>query len=283
MSVTIAVAGKGGTGKTTIASLLAQLLARQGTVLAVDADPSINLHMALGLPEPETIGAIREELLEASGPSGRIEGMSRHEYIELRARQAVVESTGMDLLAMGRPEGPGCYCAANYVLRLFLDRLTDSYDYVVVDNEAGMEHISRQTSRDIHTMLLVSDPTIRGITAAGRAQELIAELGTRVTRTFLVVNGVSGPLTPEIEAAIAAHRLDLLALVPADAAIRDLDSRGRPVVELPPGSPARVAVRQILQKLGLEGATDPTGPAEPTAADACAHGHAHSHGHSHAH
>ncbi len=121
MSMTIGVAGKGGTGKTTIAALLTTFLKTKGTVLAVDADPSTNLNMALGLPEPETVGTIREELLKANG--GTIDGMSRHEFIELRARQAMVESEGLDLLAMGRPEGAGCYCPAHYVLKVFLDRL----------------------------------------------------------------------------------------------------------------------------------------------------------------
>ncbi|MDP3061981.1 MAG: AAA family ATPase [Chloroflexota bacterium] len=253
MSMTIAVAGKGGTGKTTIAALLAKFLATKGTVLAVDADPSVNLHMALGLPEPETVGSIREELLKAGGS---VSGMSRHDYIELRAREAMVESEGLDLLAMGRPEGPGCYCPANYVLRLFLDRLTEAYDYVVIDNEAGMEHISRQTSRDIHTMLLVSDPTVRGITAAGRAQALLKELGNRVSQTFLVINRVSGELSREIQEAIAAQELKLLALAPADPAVGELDAHGKPVTEIPPDSPLRAAVLDIARKLGLAPGSD---------------------------
>ena len=254
MSMTIAVAGKGGTGKTTIAALLAKFLATKGTVLAVDADPSVNLHMALGLPEPETVGSIREELLKAGGS---VSGMSRHDYIELRAREAMVESEGLDLLAMGRPEGPGCYCPANYVLRLFLDKLTEAYDYVVIDNEAGMEHISRQTSRDIHTMLLVSDPTIRGVTAAGRAQALVKELGNRVSQTFLVINRVSGELSQEIQGAITAQELKLLALAPADPAVGELDAHGKPVAEIPPDSPLRAAVLDIARKLGLAPGSDP--------------------------
>ncbi len=271
MSQTIGVAGKGGTGKTTIAALLATLLSKKGTVLAVDADPSTNLNMALGLPEPETIGKIREELLKAN--TGSIDGMNRHEYIELRARQAMVESEGLDLLAMGRPEGAGCYCPAHYVLKVFLDRLMGAYDYVVMDNEAGMEHISRQTSGAIHAMLLVSDPTVRGVVAAGRAQELLREMGNRVSQTYLVLNRLSGPVTPELEAAITAQKLNLIGVVPADPAVGELDAHGRPVVELPPSSPVRLAVLGLAQRLGLAG-IEANGKHEGAVALAEGHTHA---------
>ena len=265
MSTTIAVAGKGGTGKTLIAALLVELLASKGTVLAVDADPSVNLHMALGLPAPETIGDIREEM-GASVRSGTLPpGMSKLEYIELRTREGMVESSGLDLVAMGRPEGPGCYCAANYALRLFLDRLAGTYDYVVVDNEAGMEHISRQTERDIHTLVLVSDPSIRGITAAGRMQALIRDLRTKVDQVYLVVNRVNGDLSPQVQEAIRGQGLKLLALVPSDPAVEELDARGRPIVELPPGSPVREAVRDLARKLGFSETPDAEGArAAPT-------------------
>ena len=251
MSTTIAIAGKGGTGKTTITTLLVEMLAARGTVLAVDADPSVNLHMALGLPEPETIGDIREELGDSVRSGSLSPTMSKLEYFELRTREAVVESTGLDLIAMGRPEGPGCYCAANYSLRLLLDRLANSYDYVVIDNEAGMEHISRQTERDIDTLLLVSDPTIRGITAAGRMQELIRDLRTKVAQVYLAVNRVSGDLSSEVKEAIRERGLQLLGLVPSDAAVEELDARGRPIAELPPDSPVREAVQDMARKLGL--------------------------------
>jgi CO dehydrogenase maturation factor len=251
MTTTVAVAGKGGTGKTTIAALLIELLASKGTVLAMDADPSVNLHMALGLPAPETIGDIREELGDSVRSGVLPPTMSKVEYFEMRTREAMVESTALDLVAMGRPEGPGCYCSANYALRTFLDRLADAYDYVVIDNEAGMEHISRQTTKDIHTLLLVSDPSIRGITAAGRMQELIRDLRTAVTRVYLVVNRINGDLSTEVKEAIRAQGLELLALVPSDPMVGDLDARGRPIVDLPAESPVREAVRQMSAKLGF--------------------------------
>ncbi|MBM3956923.1 MAG: AAA family ATPase [Gemmatimonadetes bacterium] len=249
MSTTIAVAGKGGTGKTLIAALLIRLLARKGTVLAIDADPSMNLHMALGLDEPDTLGAIREEI-SADGNSLPA-GMTRHDYLAFRARQALMESVGLDLIAMGRPEGPGCYCAANHILRQTLDRLTNAYDYVVIDNEAGMEHISRRTTRDVHILLLVSDPTLRGITAAARAQELLGELRARVETVRLVVNRVDGTLPPEIAQAIDKHGLQLAATVPSDDDVRNLDTVGRPFVELPAHSPVVKAVSELAERLGL--------------------------------
>ena len=258
MSTTIAVAGKGGTGKTTLASLLAKLLTGSGTVLAIDADPSVNLHMALGLELPETIGDIREELLTAVQSGAVSPGMSRHDYMALRTREALVESTGMDLLAMGRPEGPGCYCAANHVLRLAVDGLADAYDYVVIDNEAGMEHISRQTTRDVHTLLLVSDPTIRGISAAARMQELLGEVRANAGQVYLVVNRTNGALPPQVEKEIAAQRLRLLATVPSDPEVGDLDAKGHPLVELSPSSPVKKAVATLAHELGLPGSGEPT-------------------------
>ena len=249
MSTTIAVAGKGGTGKTMIAALLAKLLAGKGTVLAIDADPSMNLHMALGLEEPETLGRIREDLVV--GGENLPAGMSRPDYMAFRSQQALLESTGMDLLAMGRPEGPGCYCAANNVLRTALDRMTDAYDYVVIDNEAGMEHISRRTTRDIQVLLLVSDPTVRGITAAARAKELLQELRTKTDGIYLVVNRVVGTLPPQIEEAIDRHNLRLMATIPSDREVSELDAAGRPLVELGRGSPVVEAVSRLAEELGL--------------------------------
>ncbi len=257
MSVTVAVAGKGGTGKTTISTMLVKLLAQRGTVLAIDADPSVNLHMALGLELPETIGEVREELISAAGSGAIPQGMSRHDYMAYRTQEAMVESIGLDLLAMGRPEGPGCYCAANHVLRLSLDRLEETYDYVVIDNEAGMEHISRLTTKDIHTLLLVSDPTVRGITAAGRMQELLEEVKTNAGQVRLVVNRVTGDLPTEVDKAIVANGLDLLATIPSDPTVADLDARGRPLVELPTDSPVRQAVSRLVEELQLVASDGP--------------------------
>ncbi|MBL7184491.1 MAG: AAA family ATPase [Anaerolineae bacterium] len=257
MARTIAVAGKGGTGKTTITALLINYLVekRSGTVLAIDADPSTNLNLTLGVPLYETVGDIREETLQEVQSGGSLGGMSKPDYLDLRIQQSLVEERHFDLLAMGRPEGPGCYCAANNMLRLSVDRLSKSYDYVVIDNEAGLEHLSRRTTRDVDILLTVSDPTMRGIIAAGRAAKLIGELNTRVGDIGLIVNRVpvdgSGELklTPELEQAIAENGLQLIGLIPEDPTVGAYDAKGLPLVELPPEAPARQAVEEIIKSL----------------------------------
>ncbi|MBF8266634.1 MAG: ATP-binding protein [Dehalococcoidia bacterium] len=265
MSTTIAVAGKGGTGKTIVSAVLAKLLTRKGTVLAIDADPSMNLYMALGMDMPDSIGDIRESLTATSQTSTRPAGMGLHDYISFSVRQTLVESPSLDLMAMGRPEGPGCYCAANHALRVAIDHIADSYDYVVIDNEAGMEHISRQTTRDVDILLLVSDPTIRGVTAAGRAQELLREIRTQVGQIYLVLNRVQGAIPPAVEKEILARGLSLLAVIPSDDSVRELDSRGRPMVELPPDSPVQRMVRKLAHELGLVTLDEPIEAVSPSA------------------
>lgn len=257
MTKTIAVAGKGGTGKTTIAALLIQYLVenRSGSVLAIDADPSTNLNLALGVPIYETVGDIREETLQEVQSGSSLSGMSKPDYLDLRIQQALVEERGFDLLAMGRPEGPGCYCAANNILRLSIDRLAKSYDYVVIDNEAGLEHLSRRTTRDVDLLLIVSDPTVRGIIAAGRAAQLIHELRTWVGDIRLVINRVPKDeegklsLAPEVEEAIAQNGLKLAGLIPEDPAVGEYDAKGLPLIKLPPHTPVRLAVEKIIKSL----------------------------------
>ena len=250
MTKTIVLAGKGGTGKTTVAALLIKLLIEKGVVLAIDGDPSSNLHMALGLPLEDTVGAVREEMLD-SKVRKRLMGIPKQDYMELRVHESLVESKGFDLLAMGRPEGPGCYCLANHWLRSCIDRLANNYDYVVIDSEAGMEHISRQTMRDVDILLLASDLTIRGISAAARMKELIGELRAHVDKIALVVNRVADGLPPEIEAAITEAGLDLIGILPEDPEMTKLETKGVPLTELPPDSLLKKGISEIARKLGL--------------------------------
>jgi CO dehydrogenase maturation factor len=253
MTLSIAVAGKGGTGKTTIAALLIELFSHKGTVLAIDADPSTNLPLALGLDVGETVGQAREEMLTLVKGGRFSPALPKQEYLELKVREAVVESPKVDLLAMGRPEGPGCYCAANNMLRQIIDRLGGHYDYVVMDCEAGMEHLSRQTTRDIDLLLLVSDPTVKGVYTARKMKELIRELRTSVGRVALVVNRVCAPLSPEVSRAIEEGGLELVCCLPEDPALADLEARGRPARELAPNSPLRQGVQEIARTLNLAG------------------------------
>ena len=252
MTKTIAVAGKGGTGKTTISALVIDYLTKKeaGTVLAIDADPSTNLNLALGVPLEDTVGDVREETATAVGGSSAMGGLSKWDYLDLRINEALVEETGFDLLAMGRPEGPGCYCAANNILRSSVDHLSDAYDYIVIDNEAGLEHLSRRTTRDVDLLILVSDPTLRGIIAAGRVAELVDELKTAVGATFLIVNRVNGDTLPEpLSRAIEEHNLTLAGLIPADPAVNELDALGEPIVKLPADAAIRRSLASILASL----------------------------------
>lgn len=251
MAMTIVVAGKGGVGKTAVAALLIDLLSKKGVVLAIDADPSTNLNIALGLPLGDTVGRAREDITEAIQKGTLSPTVSKQDVLDMKIREALVESAKIDLLAMGRPEGPGCYCAANHMLRLTIDRLAKNYDYTVIDSEAGMEHISRQTTRDVDILLIVSDVTMRGIMAAARMKDLIKEMRTKVGKIGLVVNRSKNSLPPEIQKAIEEHKLELIAVIPEDPYIGALDVKGKPLIELPEDAPLRKGVREIVSKLGL--------------------------------
>jgi CO dehydrogenase maturation factor len=248
---TIAIAGKGGTGKTTLAALLCELLSQKGVVLAIDADPSSNLHLTLGMDMTCTVGSAREDLLTEVKSGTFPAGMAKQDYLDLRIQESLVEGKQIDLLAMGRPEGPGCYCAANNMIRVALDRIEGNYDFIVIDNEAGMEHISRQTTQDVDVLLLVSDATVRGVVTAARMKELIGEIRTTVGQVALVVNRSADGLSPEVGKLITESGLDLISVIPQDAAVEAADREGRPLSSLPADSPVRLAVLEIAQKVGL--------------------------------
>ena len=255
MTKTIAMAGKGGVGKTTIAALLVKILSQKGLVLALDADPSTNLNEALGLPldDSQTVGTIRERMTDDVSRGKLSPTIVKQEYLFGKIVESLAESKGFDLLAMGRPEGPGCYCASNRFLRDSLDKLVEDhkYDYIIMDCEAGLEHISRQTTRDIDVLLIVSDPTIRGVTAAGRMRKLIEELRSNVGRAGIIINRVKSRLTPELDRAIKDSGLDVYALIPEEPGMSDLETRGKPVTELPAESPLQIKVREIVENLSL--------------------------------
>jgi CO dehydrogenase maturation factor len=242
----IGLAGKGGTGKTTLAGLLVKYLVEKGKtpVLAVDADPNANLNEVLGLEVRETLGQAREEMKK-----GVATGMTKDIFMEMKLEQAVVEAKGYDLVVMGRPEGPGCYCAANTLLTNYMDKLIGNYAYLVMDNEAGMEHISRLTTNNIDLLLIVSDPTRRGIQAAARIFELIQELGLNISRKLLVVNQAKEGETETIEKAVKDFRLELTGIIPEDEQIREYDLGGRPTTELKNDSKAVKAAYLIFDKI----------------------------------
>ncbi len=250
MAYVIALSGKGGTGKTTIAALTTRYLIerRGGPVLAVDADSNACLSEALGVPVHATIGGLREDSLAAVRGGERPSGMSIDQLFDYQVQQSVVEAKGFDLIVMGRPEGPGCYCAANNIIRKYTDKLSEQYPYVVIDNEAGMEHLSRRTTNKVDLLMIVSDPTPRGIQTAKRINDLADELKLEVGKRALIINRVAGPEVGMLEAYAGRLGLSVAGLLPNDTAIMECDLHGRPVLELPADTPGVKALFEILSK-----------------------------------
>jgi CO dehydrogenase maturation factor len=249
MPTTIAISGKGGVGKSTIAALIVRCLneAGQTSVLAVDGDANVNLNDLLGVEIQESVGNIREEMRECV--SHLPGGMSKQQFLEYKIHQSLVESEPFDLITMGRPEGPGCYCYANNLLREILQTLSENYCYVIIDNEAGMEHLSRRTTMHVDRLLIVSDPSVRGIQTAGRISRLIKELDTRVKEKFLIINRVQTPLTTAIEEQIKTEGLELLGTLPEDPQVRRWEEHGKPVYHLSDASPFYQTLCEMCDKI----------------------------------
>lgn len=247
--MTIALAGKGGVGKTTVAAMLVRYLIerRLGTVLAIDADPSSNLHMALGLPPAKSVGAIREELLNSVDRNEVGVAVSRYDYLNLQIRMAMEEGDTVDLIAMGRPEGPGCYCPVNHMLRDIVDRVSTTYDFIMMDNEAGMEHLSRRTTRDVDVLIVVTDPTVRGIAAAEAMDRLTYELSIGVKRKGLVVNRAPETMPEPLQTAIDKCGLELWATLPEDPLVNEYDAYGKPLATLPSDAPVVQAIERLAE------------------------------------
>ena len=254
MAYVIGFAGKGGTGKTSIAALTVRYLIerRRGPVLAVDADSNSCLNEALGIEVHATIGKLREESLATvrSGES-RPGGMSMEQLFDYQVQQSVIESKGFDLMVMGRPEGPGCYCAANHIIRKYTDKLSETYPYVVIDNEAGMEHLSRRTTHKVNLLLIISDPTMKGVLTAKRIDGLVDELVLDVGQRVLIINRVTGLEGEVLKAQAEGFGIHVAGLVPQDDRIFEYDLKGLPVFTLPSDSAALATIYRILDSLGI--------------------------------
>ncbi|MEW6609334.1 MAG: AAA family ATPase [bacterium] len=249
MAKVIAVAGKGGVGKTTIAGFIVRFLKEQNCapILAVDADPSMNLNITLGVDVHRTIGEIREEARPEIGK--RPAYMSLAEYFELEVNLALVESNSFDLLTIGRPEGKGCYCSANSNLRDMLKKITSNYKYVVIDNEAGMEHISRQTDDKVDVMLIISDSSPKGLIAAVRTNELIRKLENEVKHTFFIINREAKDLPSNFIKEIENHKLPFAGSIHFDPSLSEYEIVGKSIFDLPDDSILYRDIKDILQRI----------------------------------
>lgn len=260
MTTTIALAGKGGTGKTTVAGMIIKylVLSQPGAILAIDADPSSNLNMVLGLDLEWTVGDIREDLLAqvkssltAGGAAmGSLQGgLSKRDYLDYEIRSSLAEGERFDLIAMGRSEGPGCYCAVNHNLREVVDSISKNYRYVVIDNEAGMEHLSRRTTRDVQHLLVITDPTQRGLVAAERIAGFQDEFDIHIENTYMILNRLNGQIPAALQARIDEVDIPLLGVIPADSELVEFEFSGRPLVELGDDSPVYQAVAEMMDKI----------------------------------
>ena len=256
MGHVIAVAGKGGVGKTTLCGLLIQYLCESGKkpVLAVDADANSNLNEVLGVETEITLGELREEI-ERAGIDSRYQipaGVTKQDYLEMRLADATTEEDDYDLMVMGRTQGQGCYCFVNGLVQTQIQRLQSHYPYIVVDNEAGMEHISRGILPTMQTAILVSDCSRRGVQAAGRIARLVEELNFKPQKMGLIVNRApEGRLDAGTMEEIEKQNLNLLGVVPHDDMVYRFDCDGKPTIQLPADSPVRAALKGIVEKLGL--------------------------------
>jgi CO dehydrogenase maturation factor len=252
MTTTIAVAGKGGVGKTTFCALVLRHLLRQGEkpLLAVDADANTNLNEVLGVPIDKTVASLRDELLREMGSMPPT--MTKENWVEYQLATAIVEEEGYDLVAMGKAELSGCYCYVNNLLKRYLELLQGNYRYVVMDNEAGMEHISRGLVNDVDVLFVLTDPSPRGILTAGRIADLVEELKRKVRRVAMIVSRVPGrELAPILREKVDELGIEFAGVLPADDEVVEFDLEGRSALELPDDNPVVVAVDGILDRFGI--------------------------------
>ena len=251
---TIAVAGKGGVGKTTTCGMIIDYLCAKhaGPVLVVDADANSNLNEVLGVEVETSLGQIREEMAQAELKGTIPKGMTKADYAEMKFSSALIEDDDFDMLVMGRTQGKGCYCYVNGVLKTQVDKYAKNYSYIVMDNEAGLEHVARGTLPHVDTLLLISDCSRRGIQAVARIAEMVEEMELNPGRMGLIVNRAPGGMLEDgVKAEIEKHGLKLLGVLPHDEAVYRCDCQGEPSAKLPQDDPMKTALKGIMQSLGL--------------------------------
>ena len=250
----IAVAGKGGTGKTAIAALLIRaLLGSKGNedicILAVDADADSNLPEALGISYDKSVGDIRESLLEEKQQDIALDVQSQFEG---KIAEIIEEEDRYDLLVMGRPEGPGCYCPVNHIIRRIMDILTKNYDYTIIDCEAGLEHLSRRTTRDVDVMLVVLDSTQKSMKTALRLKKIADAIDVNVQRMVYVANKIPAGAEERLIEEAKKKGIEIDAIVPFDTLIPEYDLEGRPILDLPDNAPSVIGVKRVVEHITKE-------------------------------
>ncbi len=254
MPHTIAVAGKGGVGKTTTCGMLIDLLCKKnkGPVLVVDADANSNLNEVLCVEVETSLGAIREEMAQAEMKGTIPAGMTKADYADFKFSSAIVEEDDFDMLVMGRTQGKGCYCYVNGVLKTQVDKYAKNYSYIVMDNEAGLEHVARGTLPHVDTMLLISDCSRRGVQAAARVAEMIDEMELKPGKLGIIINRApDGVLDDGVREEVEKHGLELLGVLPQDDSVYRCDCDGEPSSKLPDTNPVKVALKGIMESIGL--------------------------------
>ncbi len=249
MSFSIAVAGKGGSGKTSVASLIIRYLMKNGVgpILAIDADPNANLGESLGLDIKRTVGLVLDDFQK-----DKIKippGINKQDYLEYKLNEVIVETEGLDLVTMGRGEGPECYCYPNLILKKFADNLAKNYAYMVMDNEAGMEHLSRRTTQDVDELLIISDHSVKGVRTVARIRDLVAELKLSVKRQSVIINFVPARLNPLVVEELNRLEINPRATIPLDEEVYEYDLKLKPLLDLPDTSKAVMAVSDSVAKL----------------------------------
>ena len=250
----IAVSGKGGTGKTLVSSILVKLLSKTGKdLLVIDADPDSNMPETLGIEVNKTVGDVREDLKKDINNGNIPTGMNKWDILDYKIMESIIETPNYDLLMMGRPEGSGCYCAVNNMLRKIIENLSSNYDFIVIDTEAGLEHLSRRTTQSVDTMLVVSDSSRRGLQTASRVGKLVKDLEISFKNLYLILNRVKSDNEEELIEKAKETGIELAGIIYDDKTIAEFDLEGRPLIELTDGSKPVIAVKRILDNIKDDG------------------------------
>jgi len=248
----IAVSGKGGTGKTLVSSILVKLLSKTGKdILVIDADPDSNIPESLGIDVNKSVGDVREDLKRDVNHGNIPEGMNKWDILDYKIMESIVETHDFDLLMMGRPEGSGCYCAVNNMLRKIIENISSNYDYIVIDTEAGLEHLSRRTTQSVDIMLVVSDSSKRGLHTASRVGKLSKELEISFEQIYLILNRVKVGNEENLSTKAKQTGLEIIGLIHDDEIVSEFDLEGRPLMELPDDCEPINVIKNVINKLKI--------------------------------